>query len=306
MKNKKLRDMSPSNRTFYIFNSVFWTLVMFIVIYPLYLVVISSVSDPDAVALGKVLLWPVDFSLIGYKSIMGYRDMWVSYGNSLFYTCAHIILGIIVTMSGAYATSRKNFPGKKLISGYLLLTMFINGGLIPSFLTVRDLGLYNTRAILIILGCVSVWNLMVARTYIQTSIPDDMYEAAVLDGATHFQYFFNIILPLSKTIMGVLAVYYGVGAWNNYFNGLVYIKDRWKLPLQTILREILASLRIDTTSPEFLEALGNDKGELEAIMRLAEMSRYCIIVVSTAPVIFLYFFMQKYFEKGVMIGSLKG
>lgn len=243
---------------------------------------------------------------MGYEKILGYTELWTSYANSLFYTIAHIILGIFVTLTAAYALSRKQFPGKKLINMFILIPMFFDGGLIPTFLVMRDIGLYNTRLMLILSGCVGVWNLMVARTYIQNSIPNDLYEAAVLDGTSHFQYFFNIVAPLSKTIMGVLAVYYGVGLWNDYFTGLVYIKDREKLPLQTILREILASMQVDTTAPDFVASLGDDTAYLAEILRLAQVSKYCIIVISTVPVVLLYFWMQKYFEKGVMIGSLKG
>lgn len=302
---KKFKNMSISNQIFYIFNGIFWAVVMFIILYPLYLVCIASVSDPDAIVRGEVIWKPVDFSLIGYKSVLGYKQLWLSYGNSLLYTAASICISIVVTLAGAYALSRRVFPGKKLINLYILITMFFNGGLIPTFLTMRDIGLYNTRWVLILMGCVSVWNLMVARTYIQNSIPEELYEAAMLDGATHFQYFSRVVLPLSKTIIAVLAVYYGVGKWNDYFSGLVYIRDRALLPLQTVLREILATLQIDKSGDYYL-TMADSAESLQQAMRIANVSKYCIIVVATGPVVILYAFMQKYFEKGVMIGSLKG
>ena len=305
MKNKSIRNMSVSNKFFYIFNFLFWILVMFIVLYPIYLVCISSISNADAIMRGDVIWHPVEISFIGYKSVFKNTEIWLSYANSLFYTFTGVCLAIIVTLTGAYAISRKHFPGKALVNLYCLITMFFSGGLIPSFLVMRDLGLYNTRLILIITGCVSVWNLMVARTYIQSTIPEELYEAAVLDGATHFQYFGKVVFPLSRTIIAVLAVYYGVAKWNDYFTGLVYIKDRNKLPLQTILKEILATLQGTRADIEFLTdemaALA-----LEEARRIAQVSKYCIIVVSTVPVILLYILLQKYFEKGVMIGSLKG
>lgn len=305
MKNRKLRDMSWSNRAFYIFNGIVWFTVLFITIYPLYLVVIASISDPDAVATGKVTWKPVDISFIGYESVFQNKDIWVGYANSLFYTVGHIILAVSITLMAAYAMSRKVFPGKKFINLYFVITMFINGGLIPCFLVMRDLGLYNTRTIMIITGSVSVWNLMVARTYIQTTIPDELYEAAKLDGASHFQYFGKVVLPLSKTIMAVLSIYYGVAKWNDYFNGMVYIKDKAKMPLQTVLKGILAVL----SSVNVDDSMLNDEAAMqswEQAMRIANSAKYCIIVVATVPIVVLYIMLQKHFEKGIMIGSLKG
>lgn len=305
MKKKSLKNMSMSNRIFYILNFIFWVLVMFIVIYPLYLVCICSVSDPDAILRGEVVWHPVGISFIGYEAVFKNTELWLSYANSLFYTFAGVAISIAVTLAGAYCISRRCFPGKKIVNMYCLITMFFNGGLIPTFLVLRDLGLYNTRWILILSGCVSVWNLMVAKSYIQSTIPDELYEAAVLDGASHFQYFSKVVVPLSKTIIAVLAVYYGVAKWNDYFTGLVYIKDRPLLPLQTILKEILAVLQGTSADVEFLP------DEIAALMlaearKIAQVSKYCIIVVSTLPVMILYVFLQKYFEKGVMVGSLKG
>lgn len=305
MKKKSVKNMSMSNRFFYLFNTIFWILVMFIILYPLFLVCIASVSDPDAIVRGEVIWHPVDFSLIGYKAVLGYTELWSSYGNSIFYTGTGICFSIVVTLAAAYALSRKKFPGKGLINLYFVITMFFNGGLIPTFLVMKDIGLYNTRWVMVLMGCVSVWNLMVARTYIQNSIPEELYEAAMLDGATHFQYFSRVILPLSKTIIAVLAVYYGVAKWNDYFTGLVYLRDRSLLPLQTVLREILATLQVDMTG-DYMMTMADSAASLQEAVRIANVSKYCIIVVATGPVVILYAMMQKYFEKGVMIGSLKG
>lgn len=301
----KTKKMSFSNRVFYIFNTVFWIAVMLMILYPLYLVCIASVSDPDAIVRGEVIWHPVDFSLIGYQAVLKYKELWSSYGNSIFYTFTSIVISILVTLSAAYSLSRPKFPGKALINLFFVFTMFFSGGLIPTFLVMRDLGLYNTRWVIILMGCVSVWNLMVARTYIQNSIPHDLYEAAMLDGASHFQYFTKVVLPLSKTIMAVLAVYYGVAKWNDYFNGLVYLRDRNLLPLQTVLREILATLQVDRTG-DYMLSMADSAASMQDAMRIANVSKYCIIVIATGPVVLLYAFMQKYFEKGVMIGSLKG
>lgn len=305
MKKRALKNMSVSNRIFYLFNSVFWIVIMLIILYPLYLVCIASVSDPDAIVQGKVIWKPVDFSLVGYEHVLNYPELWIGYGNSLVYTFLSVCISIIVTLSAAYVLSRKRFPGKGLINLYIIITMFFNGGLIPTFLTLRGIGLYDSRWALILMGCVNVWNLMVARTYIQSTIPEELYEAAMLDGSTHLQYFSKVVLPLSKTIVAVLAVYYGVAKWNDYFTGLVYIRDRKKLPLQTVLRDIVATLQVNMSS-EFMTSMEDYIISLQEALRIANVSKYCIIVVSTAPVIILYAVLQKYFEKGVMIGSLKG
>jgi putative aldouronate transport system permease protein len=266
---------------------------------------IASVSDPDAIVRGEVIWHPVDFSLIGYKAIFKYKEMIRSYGNSIVYTFVSVVISIGATLAAAYTLSRKNFIGKGILNFYFIFTMFFSGGLIPTFLVMKDIGLYNNPLIMILMGSVSVWNLMVARTYIQSSIPNELYEAAMLDGASHFQYFFKIVLPLCKTIIAVLAVYYGVSKWNDYFTGLVYIRDRQWLPLQTILREILATLQVDK-SGDYMLSMADSAASMNEAVRIANVAKYCIIVVATGPVVILYGFMQKYFEKGVMIGSLKG
>ncbi len=293
------------DRLFNAVNIVFWIIVLFVVLYPLWLILIASVSDPDAVLQAKVLLLPVDFSLMGYEAVFQYKELWGSYLNSIVYTLVGSGLSVVVTLAAAYSLSRK-FAGKKLVNLAITFTMFFSGGLIPIFLNIRDLGLYNTRTVMILMNLVSVWNLMVARTYIQTSIPNDLYEAAVIDGADHFTYFFRCVLPLSGTIVAVLAVYYGVARWNDYFTGLVMLRDRGLYPLQLVLREILASLTSTGSSDTFFAAYADNLGGLQEALRKAEVAKYCCIVVSTVPAVLLYVFMQKYFVKGVMIGSLKG
>lgn len=305
MKKRALKNMSASNRAFYLFSYVFWIVIMFIVIYPLYLVCISSISDPDAVARGQVIWRPVDVSMMGYEAIFANKEIWIGYANSLFYTVTSVIIAIFVTLCTAYVLSRKKLAGRSFISMYFVIPMFFQGGLIPTFLVLKDMGFYDTRAVIILYSILTTWNLMVARTYMQTNIPDELYEAAVLDGASHFQYFGKVVMPLSKTIMGVLAVYYGVAQWNDYYTGMVFIRTRAKLPLQTILKEILASLKVDM-SQAVMEAMADEIESLEHAYRIASASKYCSIVISTIPVMFLYIFMQKYFEKGIMIGSLKG
>ena len=292
------------DRVFNAVNLIFWIIVLFIVLYPLWLIVISSVSDPDAVRKAEVLLWPVDFSLMGYEAVFQHSELWNSYLNSILYTLVGSALSVIITLAAAYALSRK-FAGRKAVSLAITFTMFFSGGLIPIFINIKDLGLYDTRMVMILMNLVSVWNLMVARTYIQTTIPEELYEAAVMDGSGHFTYFFRCVLPLSGTIVAVLSVYYGVARWNDYFTGLVMLRSRKLFPLQLILKEILASLTTGN-SDTFFASYADNLGGLQEALRKAEVAKYCCIVVATVPAILLYVFMQKYFVKGVMIGSLKG
>lgn len=297
------KRISHSDQVFNGINIVFWSIILIITIYPLYLVLIASVSNPDAINRGEVIFLPVEPSFSGYKAVFGYTELLHSYMNSIIYTIVGTALSIFATLTAAYSLSRPSFPGKKTINFLLVFTMFFGGGLIPTFLVMRDIGLYDNPMMLILTGCVSVWNLMVARTFINSTIPNELYEAAMLDGASHLDYFFKIVLPLCGTIIAVLCVYYGVGKWNDYFTGLVYIRNRNYLPLQTVLREILASLQTDTS--KYIES-GGSTVDIAAAIRTAQVAKYCIIVISTGPVVLLYMFMQKYFVKGVMIGSLKG
>ena len=285
-------------------NYVFWGLVLVVIVYPMWLIVIASVSSADAIFSGSVVLWPVDFSLIGYEAVFQYDLLMRSYLNSIIYTVCGTALSVIVTMAASYALTKK-FAGKKFINMYFIFTMFFSGGLIPQFVMNQKLGLYDTVLLMIIINCVSVWNLMIARTYMSSAIPGELYEAAVIDGSDHFTYFFRIILPLSGTIIAVLCIYYGVARWNDYFTALVYIRDRSKLPLQTILRELIASAKASSSTDALMSFFGDGKTISDAIRR-AEVVKYCCIVISTVPVIALYMFMQKYFVKGVTIGSLKG
>ena len=288
---------------FNIFNYTFWILILIIMLYPLYLIVISSVSDPYAVMNGKVLFWPVDFSLVGYEKILNYHTLWHSYGWAIVYTVGSTALGITLTMFMAYALSNK-FIGKGLINFMIVFTMFFSGGLIPTFLVMRDIGLYNKPLIMILMSAMSVWNTMIARTYISTSIPAELYEAATIDGSNHFTYFFKIVMPLSGTILAVLCVYYAVGKWNDYFTALVYLRDQSYWPLQTVLRQILASLTV--SAGDVAEMFIGDYTDVAETLRISNVVKYVAIIVSTVPVVILYITMQNFFVKGVMIGSVKG
>ena len=301
-KNTHIREVWQ-DRLFHIFNQILFVIILFIVIYPLYFIVIASFSDPSAVLNGEVVFWPKDVSLIGYSAIMEYTRIWRGYMWSIIYTVVGTALSVTLTMLLAYALSCQ-FVGKKLINWLIVFTMFFSGGLIPTFLTMKNLGLYNRPLIMILMGAISVWNTMIARTFIQTSLPQGLYEAAQIDGASHARYFFQIVLPLSSTIIAVLCVYYAVGRWNDYFTALIYLKNTEYWPLQTVLRQILATLPIPGS--DYAEALGDDFANASEAQRIANSVKYCSIIISTVPAVVLYIFLQDYFVKGVMIGSIKG
>ncbi len=294
--------MTTSDRVFNFFNMAFWVVALFVTLYPLYFIIISSFSEPYAVLRGEVLLWPKDPSLIGYQGMFKYTLFWRSYLNSVIYTVSGTAISVAVTLMAGYALSNK-FIGKGLVNFLIIVPMFFSGGLIPTFLLMRDLGLYNNPLIIVLSGCASVWNLMITRTYMTSSIPRELYEAASIDGASHIKYFLQVALPLSGTITAVLCVYYGVGNWNNFFTALIYIRDRRWYPVTLVLREILAKLNMDAATAN---EMYQDADNLTEAIRVAEVVKYCAIVMSTGPAVVLYLNMQKFFVKGVMIGSLKG
>jgi putative aldouronate transport system permease protein len=297
------QERLAGDRLFNILNGIFWVFILLFVLYPLWLIVIASFSDPEAVVAGRVLILPVDFSLIGYEAVFQHKELMRSYGNSIFYTVTSTTLSVLITMMAAYALT-KPFAGKKAVNVMLVFTMFFTGGLIPQYLVNLRLGLNNNIWIMILINMVTVWNIMVARTFIKTNIPEELYEAAVMDGSNHLGYFFKCVMPLSGPIIAVLCVYYGVGKWNDYFSALVYIRDTSLLPLQTILRGLIASLNSQAQAAMF-DAYADAQGIAMAV-RKAEVAKYCCIVVSTAPPVILYMVMQRHFEKGVMIGAIKG
>ncbi len=277
----------------------FLAIPVFVSIYPMYFVVISSFSSPAAVSTGEVIFWIVDFSLDGYRYMFEEEQIWIGYGNTIFYTVLGTTLNVIVTMLLAYPLSRSYFSGKRPIMSVLIFTMYFSGGLIPTFMLVNDMGLYNTRTIMLILGLYSVHNVIITRTFLKQNIPDELEEAAFIDGCTSFQFFYKMVLPLSGAIMSVLVLYYGIGNWNEYMNALIYLSDSDKQPLQIVLRQILIQ-----TSNIASEALDEDLYAEQ--MRAAEAMKYSTIIVASLPVMVLYPLLQKKFERGVMSGAMKG
>ena len=288
-----------------VYNAINVALLIFllvIVAYPLYFVVIASVSTPASVSMGKVFLWPDGVNLAGYKTILEYELIWSGYRNSILYTVAATLLHVAFTMCSGYVFSRRNLPFRQGMVVLFTIPMFFSGGLIPTFLLVRNMGLVNNPLILVVLGCVNMYNIIIARTFIDNTIPHELYEASLIDGANNLDYFLRIVLPLSKALIAVQVVYAAVGMWNNYFNGLIYINDREYLPLQNVIREIL---NVSTNMQKEME-MGNVGDDAIEAAYMAESIKYGVIIISSLPMMIVYPFAQKYFVQGVMIGSVKG
>ena len=273
-------------------------MIFIIIAYPLWFVVIASVSNSNMVNLGKVTFLPKDIRFYGYEQILNDARIWKGYANTIFYVAAGTALNMAVTLPAAYALSRKDFRMADKVMLYFVFTMFFSGGLVPLYMTVSSLGLISTKTILIVFVAVNTYNLIIARTFIENSIPEDLYEAAVLDGCSHFNYFIKVVLPLSKAVISVLILYYAVFHWNDFFNALLFNSNAKNAPLQIILREILL------LNQAFSSGVGSVQGGYA--QGAADQVKYAVIIVSTLPILCVYPFIQKYFEKGVMIGAVKG
>ncbi len=287
-----------------IFDVVVFILVFILtmmIAYPLYFVIIASVSDPGMVQNGEVLLYPRGISFEGYKYILRDSRIWMGYLNTTIYTVGGALLGIAITIPAGFALSKKHLWGRKIFMLFFMVTMYFGGGLIPTYLVIDQLGLVGTRAILIILGSFSVYNMIVTRSFFSTSLPAELQEAAEIDGCSIFRFFFTIAIPLSKAIIAIMTLYYAVGHWNDFFNGLIYSGNNNELyPLQLIMRDILLSGQMINPAEVI------DQEQLEMMIQRALTIRYGVIIVASLPILAFYPFVQRYFVKGVMIGSLKG
>jgi putative aldouronate transport system permease protein len=274
-------------------------LTLIVALYPVYFVLIASFSDPIYANSGTFLLLPKGIHFAGYSGLLKLNDIWSGYFNTIIYTALGTILGLVCSLPAGYSLSRPDLPGRNIIMMLMVFTMFFSGGMIPTYLIVQSLGLINTRMVLIIIGAVSVYNIILIRTFFSSTLPRELLEAAVIEGCGNFRFFIRIALPLSKAIIAVIALYLAVGYWNSYFNALLYITDRTKTPLQVVIRELLNSQMIDRGGG----VIDNDNAEMQKMILVV---RYSVIVISTLPIMCFYPFVQKYFVKGVMIGSLKG
>lgn len=299
-KGKYFKHYSLTDRLFIIATYALLSIIALLVLYPLIYVLSSSFSSPEAVMSGKVRVLPVDFSLEGYRAVLKYEQVWTGYLNSIIYTVSATILGVVMTIMLAFPLSRKNILiGTKVINGYILFTMLFSGGLIPNYFLVRNLGMLNTRFALIIPGALSAYYIIIARTFFTSTIPDEIYEAAIIDGCSDARFMVSIVIPLSMAIIAVLTLFYAVIHWNAYMPALLYLRNKELFPLQIVLRNILL------LSQKTMERVDNIRGEMAA-QGMEALLKYSLIVVGSAPMLIAYPFVQKHFVKGVMIGSLKG
>ena len=287
------------DKIFYAITFVIMALLIIITGYPLLYILSSSFSSRAAVLSGKVLLFPVDFSLEGYEAVFKNKDVLIGYRNTIFYTVAGTMINVFVTMLAGYAFARKGWVLKKTMTKLFMFTMLFSGGMVPTYLLIRSLGMLNTVWVMIIPGAMTIHNMIIARTFIENNIPYELFEAARIDGCDDFRYFIHIVLPLSAAILAVLTLYYAVGHWNSYFSALIYLNKRNMYPLQVFLREILV---LNQFSAEDIV----DEELMQVKQGMADLLKYSLIVVSTAPILCMYPFIQRYFVKGVMIGSVKG
>jgi putative aldouronate transport system permease protein len=293
-----MRIQSNDERMFNILIYTLATVLLLLVIYPLIFVLSASFSNPVEVIEGKVWLFPQDFTLDPYYRVFDNEAIWTGYANTLLYTVAGTMVNIVLTILAAYPLSQRDLPGSRQLMMVITLTMFFSGGLIPTYLLVKSLGMNNTIWAMIIPGAISTYNLIVMRTFFQNGIPHEVQESAWMDGSSNFRLLLSIIIPLSMPIIAVMVLFYGVAHWNAYFNALIYLKDRELFPLQLIMREILILNQS--------EDMGMDGAGMAERVLMAESIKYSVIIVSTLPILLLYPFVQKYFVKGVMIGSIKG
>jgi len=295
---KKIR-LRNADFTFYIITGIIVGLFFIISAYPMLLILSSSFSDRYAVLAGKVVLWPVNFTIDGYRAVFRYPDILIGYKNTIIYTIVGTVINVFVTMITAYPLARKGWYGRKVITFIFIFTMFFSGGMIPTYIQIRSLGMLNTMWAMVLPGAISVYNMIIARTFIDNTIPKELFESAKIDGANEFQCFGNIVIPLSKAIIAVLVLYYAIGHWNAYFDAFIYLSKRSLFPLQIFLREILIMNNIDQNAMI-------DDAAMTTLQGMYDLLKYALIVVASVPIICIYPFIQKYFVKGVMIGSIKG
>lgn len=296
---EKLKKRSKSDLLFDIFNYILLTCAALVVLYPMYFIIIASFSDPDYINTGRVVFWPKGFNILGYQKIFENTKIWRAYSNTIFYTLVGTLINIVLTMLFAYPLSRRDFSCRKFFTFFMMFTMYFQGGLMPTYILMQKIGLYDTPWVMVLLPAINVFNVIIAKTNIQNNIPEELYEAAAVDGCSHFKFFCQIVMPLSKSIVAVLVLYYGVAHWNEFMNGLVYLRDEGLYPLQLVLRGILVQNQASADMMADIESMLEQQ-------KAAELIKYGLIIVSALPVLVIYPFLQKYFAKGVMVGAVKG
>lgn len=298
-KRKRFRNRQLGDRLMDIFLYAVAIFAIVVTVYPVYFVLIASVSSPTAVNSGQFLLWPEGFQLSGYKFVFQNKKILTGYYNTLLYTATGLLLSLSFCIPAGYALSRKDLPARKIIMKLLIFTMYFSGGLIPNFLVVRNLNLLNSRWAVILPGLVSVYNIILVRSYCESSLSEELLNAARIDGCGNGRFFFQFVIPLSKAIIAVIALYVAVGCWNGYRGAMIYLNDEGKYPLQLILRQLLLAANNNVTDIQDGELAGEYLQQVQVV-------KYAVIVAATAPIMCIYPFLQKYFVQGVMIGSIKG
>jgi putative aldouronate transport system permease protein len=290
------------DRFYMVLTGIIGILAFVVVAYPLYFIVIASFSDSTMVNQGLVVLFPKGVNFYGYQKIFEDTRIWNGYVNTIYYTFVGTAINIVVTMTAAYVLSRKYFKPRRVIMALFVFTMYFSGGMIPTYMLMVSLNLINKPLVMLINGTVNVYNLIITRTFIEHTVPEELYEAASMDGCSHFRYFATIVLPLSRAILAVMFLYFMVGHWNDFFTPLLYINKDSLQPLQVVLRNILLS------NQAFLNGAGSGAGEGAGgyAQKYADQIKFAVIIVSTIPILCVYPFIQKYFEKGIMIGAIKG
>lgn len=298
-----MRKEGLSDKQFDILNKILVFGIVAVILYPLIYVTAASISDPVAVNSGRVWLWPVDITFEGFRRVFANDAIWLGYRNTIFYTVAGTILHLLVLIPASYALSRKEVIGRKYITWFIVFTMLFSGGMIPRYLVVDNLGMVDTIWAMLIPNLVGAWSILVARSFFETNIPDSLIESAQIDGASEFTVLLQIVLPLSMPIIAVMALFYGVGMWNQYFTALIYISNENLFPLQLILRQILVLNEMSTDMMQ-AGAIGSASSFAEQINN-ASLIKYAVMIVSSLPLLMIYPMMQKYFVRGLTIGAVK-
>ena len=298
-KSKNAVQRSRDDKLFYSISYAFVILLTLIVLYPLIFIVSASFSSANAVSSGRVVLFPVEPSIMRYQRVFENERVWTGYANTILYTGLGTLINVFMTLICAYPLARKKLPHKGFFTFLFTFTMLFSGGMIPSYLVMRDLKILNTVWVMVLPGAIGISQMIVTRTFLRSTIPDELLEATQIDGCNDFRFFTMFVLPLSKAVIAVIAMQYAIGHWNSYFNAMIYLSDSSKYPLQIFLREILIMNDIDTSDIV-------DEELAIAMQGMADLLKYALIVVATAPILCIYPFVQKYFVKGVMMGSLKG
>ena len=288
---------SVGDHVFNVFNTILMILISIVIVYPLWYVILASITDPAIVNSGKFLLIPTGLYVSGYEEAFDYPQLWSGYLNSIIYTIVGVVVALVATIPGAYALSRRDMAGRKGIMFLFTFTMFFNGGMIPLYLTIKAVNIYNTMWAIVLPIGVSVYNLIVCRSFFEANLPQELLEASKLDGCSDFGFFFKIAIPLSSTIIAVMVLFYATGLWNIYFNAIMFLQDEDKMPLQVVLRNLILSNQL---------MMGTSGSEMAEKQKLVDQLKYVIVTLAAFPLVIVYPFVQKYFAKGVMVGAVKG